>query len=598
MNNLRTRINSAPPFTWQAFVWMGLGLLVFSPRILVNSVGYQPETWRGVLLLTLLIVAGVTFTLNALFMRKRTIGETPWISWSLVIGLSIVFPIIFRFVSLEIFALHQLQPGFIRFVTSSVLWLLGTLVFAVIVNETKEFKNELGRLRTQFSRAQRLEREEQSTLESLRNKMVFEIKKTLKKSFKTMMRNSSSTEYSAQLQVLLEDVVRPLSQKIASSPPDYSSENNLSDLGTSKLRVKIRDVAYRLSETNPFEYKVTPLIVAVSTLSVKTWVVPLLVAFQSLLANILFLFVTLAISHKVFARYAPRLNKQIALIGVVTTFLIISLLDTLVSRLVMRVEPSPGNLLITFIELGVMVLLALFRAVPLERKRLLRELDDLLVSINWMNSRRGQLIWLEQQRLARLVHGDIQAQILSTSLELSQGNHDAVEIGVLINQLQMQCDVALSSPTRTASLSEFLSSLTHLWAASVEIRSEISPESLALIGADPMAQDAVVEIIREALTNAVKHSKARKVSVVAQVSPLDTASSHELFSLVRVEVLSDVNAATRGRSSLSRRKQLNNVGHGTSIYEQLCAEWSLEVTTEMSQLVVWVPIATRDHTAH
>lgn len=590
MRSLIHRINASQPFTWQAFVWMGLGLLVFSPRFLVNSVGYQPETWRGVVIFTLGIMAVLTFSLNKLFVRKRKIGEVPWLSWSLIIGLSICFPVTFRLVGIEIFGLRDLQPGFIRFVTSTVLWTLGTLVFAVIVNETREFRDEFGRLRAELKQAQVLEKEEQGTLVSLRKKIVDEVTLTLTQSFESMMKNSAGKEIAAELQHLIDDVVRPLSSKIALSHPDYVGENRSRDHEQSRLRIRFRDVAYRLTETNPFEYKVTPVIVAFSTLSVKTWVVPFATAFLSVIANIAFLIPVLFVAHAIYSRYSARLNKHLVFIAIPTIFVIISLLDTLVSRLVMGVEPSPGNFLMTFIEIGVFVFLALFRAVPLERKRIIQELDEILTSINWMNARRSQLIWVEQQRLARLVHGDIQARILATSLEVSLNVQDAPATEVLISELRQHCLAALAMPAREILLEDFLSALKVMWAASINLQVDVSSQDLACIYSDPVTQEAVIEIIREALNNAVKHSQAHEVTLAAQVIPLRATNSHSAFSLVRVEVRSDRNYSVELDRSSSPYGQAKKTGQGSSVYEQLSSEWSLDVTSEASRLIAWVPI--------
>lgn len=594
MKSLVHRVNASRPFTWQAFAWMGLGLFVFSPGILVNSVGYQSELWRAVLLLTLAIVSVSALLLNKLFLRGRVIGEAPWLSWFSIVGLAIFFPIVFRLVSLEIFELQALQPGFFRFITSASLWTLGTLVFAVIVNETREFKAELGRLRAELTEAQRLEREEQITLDRLRKKIVLEVTQTLEQAFESMRANSSGTQIADQLQLLIEDVVRPLSAKITKTDRDFSGGTDPTPLGQAKLRISLREVAFRLTETNPFEYKATPIIVAVSTLSIKTWVVPLPSALLSGLANIVFLSLVLFLSHSCFARYSARFNKQIVLFAIVTIFLVISLLDTLLSRLVMDIPPSSGNLLITFAEFGVLMFLTLFRAVPLERKRLLSELDATLSAINWMNSRRGQLIWFEQQRLARLVHGDIQARILATSLDLSSNKKNSHAIQARIKELQEHCEAALSAPAMETSLLDFLNSLKLMWAVSVDITSDISAQALALIDADSVAQDAVIEVIREALNNAVKHSQARRVFVSAKVMAFAQTDAQHSFSVVQVEVVSDVNVSDTTPDEFSSKTSLIGAGQGTFVYNQLSTDWKLLVTAEASSLVVSVPIGNVD----
>lgn len=581
MNNLFTRINAAKPFTWQAFAGMGLGLLAFSPNILINNHGHQPEIWRALLLLSLAILALITFTLNSLLLGNRTVGEKPLVAWSLLAGLSVLFPIIIRIVANEIFHLSDFQPGFIRYFTTGIVWLLGTLMFAVVINETNDFRKELGKLRTQLATALRLKKEEQTTLEELRLDIIANVKTTLKKAFEKLVPQNSSRDASRQLQELLDDVVRPLASNLSHRDIEFSDDQ---ESNVKKFRVSLKEVANRLTDTNPFEYKWTPFLVALPTLSMKTWVVPFPIALLSFFGSVVFLFAALYLFHFVFNKYIFRSTKQFSLLILVVIFLAIGLLDTFVARIIVGLEPTSVGLLIAATEFGALMLLALLRAIPLERQRLLMELDAALSDVRWMNTRRGQLIWVEQQRFARLIHGEIQAKILATFLDLSLNMKNGQLSQDQISQLYDKCEAALILPDTRNSLTSFLRSLTEIWSASVAITTLIPERVKVQIEADPVAQEAVIEIIREALNNAVKYSHSTAITISIEIQQPASHENSSPFSLLQIEVIGDAKSELTPVIS-----QSGNTGQGTALFNQLSKKWELLLTSESSRLLAHVP---------
>ncbi|MDH6536880.1 hypothetical protein [Aurantimicrobium minutum] len=586
MKALFNRINAAKPFTWQAFVGMGLGLLAFSPSILVKSQGYPPEIWRALLFVSLVILALITATLKSLLMNNRTVGEKPLVAWSLLIGLSILFPVIIRIVADEIFHLGNFQPGFFRYFTTGMIWLLGTLIFAVVVNETRDFRKELGNLRSQLATAHGLQKVEQSTLEELRLELLSNVKTTLEKAFEKLVPKMSQSDASGQLHKLLDDVVRPLASTLSSRDVEFSDGQGAD---VKKLRVSVKEVANRLTDTNPFEYKWAPVLVALPTLSMKTWVVPFPIALLSFFCSVAFLFVALYVSHYFFSRYLNKSTRRLSLLIMVTTFFAIGLLDTLIAGIIVGLDPSSVGLLIAITEFGALMLLALLRAIPRERQRLLKELDAALSHVEWMNTRRGQLIWVEQQRFARLVHGDIQANILATILDLSLKVKNGQLSQDQITQLQVKCEAALDHPEKRISLTAFLHSLAKLWSASVVISTDISKKVKAQIEADPVAQEAVIEIIREALNNAVKYSHSTSITISIEIQNPTAKENSFPFSLLHIQVVSDVKSASTALSDFGGKP-----GQGTALFDQLSKKWKLHLDGDSSRLVAYVPIG--DHT--
>lgn len=585
MNTSWQRISAARPITWQFFAWMSLGMLVLAPSILVANSGGDPATWRGVFAVTLLFQGLLTLLLSMLVLRGRRIMDAPILSWSVMLVLSVSFPSLFLIVTRVIFAIDSFQPGILRFFTAVLLWLLGTLLFAVTTNETREFRSALGYLQAKLGQAQKMETEEQSHLAKLRRQVVEEIKSSLKRGFKKIAANASANMASTQLHSLIDEVVRPLATNLGERPA--SAEGDVDGaLSQPESRVKVSALLTRLGESNPFDYKVMPVAIAFSTLFMKTWVaswqVAVIASFLSVPVSTIILFLL----HKSFSRIRQHLGQTATVSFVFGALLCVALADAAFSRLVMGLEPSPIILALAFTEFGVLVLLAMLRVVPLERARLLAQIENAITQVNAMNARLGQLIRLEQKRLARLVHGDIQARMMATLLELGHRANDGEQVRTQIKELRESCESALLRPAQEGSLTSFLEHLRDIWAASIQFDVEISEEVVAFIESDPVAKDAVSEIVREAITNAAKHGRAKHVGIRATMSDSVTETYPSVPGMIQLAIANDGELLPGSRAERSFLAS----GQGTDTFEQLSAEWSLQGQDGQTTLTALVPV--------
>lgn len=599
MNRLWDRLGASRPFTWQSVVWMGLGLLVLSPGILVETSGHDLWTWRGVLLVALLSQALLTFLVSTFVTKRRRIVDAPVLTWVAVIGLSIAFPVFFRLSIVYVFHLPPTSAGFVRFFTASTIWLLGTLVFAVAVSDTRAFRRELGRLNAQLEEERRLEASEKDSLKRVRQKIIDGVRRELRTAFANMSHDSNPRNVGTQLDALIDDVVRPLSQQL-SSPGMNSLDGEQSKPFNGVDRIRTREVLARLTQQNPFEFVFTPFVVSFSTLTVKTWSMPVQTALWSSVLGTAIIGLLLFAAHSLFNAMRRSRHTRLPIAAIFFVFFLIAFTNTVTVRVLLGITPSASRLLLIFFELGVLLLIAVIRAVPSERKRVLQELEESVASIQWMNSRLAQMNWVEHQKFARLVHGDIQARILATSLQgRIDAQHDALSTAQLV-ELQSQCEAALTAPLQSGSFASFIDSLTLIWQASVTISHDLSDEMVTAIDGDPIARDAVVETVREALNNAVKHAGATEVTVSVLLESPDATERGPAHTSLVLTVRS--NAA--GESGLGRLSSLgmarpgqSRPGQGMAMFDQLSSEWSLELAEGSTILTARIPTG-QDTVAH
>ena len=132
-----------------------------------------------------------------------------------------------------------------------------------------------------------------------------------------------------------------------------------------------------------------------------------------------------------------------------------------------------------------------------------------------VNSRLRQQLWLGQKALAMELHGSVQATLQALALRLSRMQEiNLVEIGQVLEQVRK----ALSRIENQEYLAgqEFkslLEELRELWEGTAEVTWSISPDAQATLDGDPGLARCAFEVIRESVTNAVKHGSASALAI-------------------------------------------------------------------------------------
>lgn len=127
-----------------------------------------------------------------------------------------------------------------------------------------------------------------------------------------------------------------------------------------------------------------------------------------------------------------------------------------------------------------------------------------------------QLAEDERRRLARVMHGEVQAELTAAAARLKAieaADQDAVE--EVIDDLMRRLDrVDLSgSAGRTQSLAE----LWDTWSLAIPLDVHVSPNALEVLAGQSRVEQRLVAIASEAITNAVRHGGGSRVAVSVRV---------------------------------------------------------------------------------
>ena len=151
----------------------------------------------------------------------------------------------------------------------------------------------------------------------------------------------------------------------------------------------------------------------------------------------------------------------------------------------------------------------------------------------------------------------MQAALFASAMKLSQEQKPTPELVAEVEQDIAAALEKLNNPSNLEgeNVSEVLNQIVEIWSDAAQISIEI-PESLeAAITKQPLTSEALIEISREFITNAIKHGKANNVSL--KVSRLDGAR-------IAIEVIDDGQGLPPGAKP----------GFGSKLLTELSLSWN------------------------
>lgn len=179
-----------------------------------------------------------------------------------------------------------------------------------------------------------------------------------------------------------------------------------------------------------------------------------------------------------------------------------------------------------------------------------RELEGLIARLR-------RETWLLHRSVSLAVHGPLQSALVSTAMRLS--SPDRTEASVADARRRLDTALAAIEQDRrdVPAIHEALTDLRGLWHAMVTIESSIDPAAAERLAGDAGLRQCVIEICREATSNAIRHGQATVISI-------DVSTSEDAV-LIRV---------------LDNGSGLDDVlatGLGMGMLDDTCLRWSLRL---------------------
>jgi signal transduction histidine kinase len=203
-----------------------------------------------------------------------------------------------------------------------------------------------------------------------------------------------------------------------------------------------------------------------------------------------------------------------------------------------------------------MLVFLLLGIVQMQRNQVTEELEQAVEDLRLLNSQLRQQVWLSQKTLATELHGSVQAALNASALRLAQLENptpkdlDRVRIDIDNAMQRLGDDDYLDGQ----SVEELLEQICDLWEGSCEVDYRISEEASSALADDSAAAYCTLEVIREAVNNAIKHGQAKTIQIEATLAP----------GLIELVVIND-----------GADTQLRTPGVGSALYQELALDHKL-----------------------
>jgi signal transduction histidine kinase len=194
----------------------------------------------------------------------------------------------------------------------------------------------------------------------------------------------------------------------------------------------------------------------------------------------------------------------------------------------------------------------------LQRKATTENLVAVNQQLEILNASLRQELWLNRRRTASVLHGPVQAALFASAMKLSQEQKPTPELVAEVEQDIAAALEKLNNPSNLEGqdITDLLNQIIEIWSDAADISISIPEDLEAAITKQPLASEALIEIAREFITNAIKHGKASSVSL--KVSRIDGAR-------IAIEVIDDGQGVPSGAKP----------GFGSKILSELSLVWRL-----------------------
>ena len=358
----------------------------------------------------------------------------------------------------------------------------------------------------------------------------------------------SSTEAIDSLRSTVDEVVRPLSLEVAEANDELEAESG---------KAVLREKAAMPSRIMLGEF-IVPLW---ATLILSIGLVPAAFLLEQPLGSLTILvtaFLSMFIGLGLFQTLTNKvaIHPYLAAI-VVPSFSAVSLVPMYLAVDLFQWNASVEQvhaLLLFGASVGGTTFAAQFT--QLQRATTTEKLMAVNLQLEILNASLRQELWLNRRRTASVLHGPVQAALFASAMKLSQEQKPTPELVAGVERDIAAALEKLNNPSNLEGedITDLLNQIVEIWSDAAEISIEIPAALEAAITKQPLASEALIEIAREFITNAIKHGKASKVFL--KVSRLDGTR-------IAIEVIDDGQGLPPGAKP----------GFGSKLLSELSLVW-------------------------
>jgi hypothetical protein len=201
------------------------------------------------------------------------------------------------------------------------------------------------------------------------------------------------------------------------------------------------------------------------------------------------------------------------------------------------------------------------------------QITDDLLAIAKENSLFAQRLWVFRKRWLLVLHGSVQSSLTAALTRLQKAEQVDGVVLELVKQDLRRAEAAVDANLNDEiDLPSGLSEVQEVWRGICEISIEISERAKRALARSHDSSFCVNEIVKEAVSNAVRHGDATSASV-----SIDRVTD----DLLNVTVINNGSAP---------RVKEQQQGIGSDMLDEICLSWSLDVVKKKVRLVAELPV--------
>ena len=412
---------------------------------------------------------------------------------------------------------HQSGEELFRLLGGPIFTFVTLTVAAVLASNYQRHRESLSALADERYRLQIRSAGIRAKVEIQREELLGKIRSLLNPAIakiQASLSGQSSVEVIGSLRSTVDDVVRPLSIEVAESSDELEAES-----GTAVLKEKAP-----IPKVIMLGEFLVPLwaaligsigIVAVAFLVEEPLTSVLIIAatFSSMFIGI-GAFQMLTLKLPVHPAFAAIVIPPVYALSLSPMYFFSSWFDWAVST------EQIHALLLFGTVVGAITFAAQFA--QLQRKTTTEKLAGVNQQLEILNASLRQELWLNRRRTASVLHGPVQAALFASAMKLSQAPEPTPELVAEVDKDIQEALEKLNNPSNLAGeeISAVLEQIVEIWSDAAEITILLSEQLEWEISNQPLTSEALIEISREFINNAIKHGKAENISLrVFRVDP-------------------------------------------------------------------------------
>lgn len=397
----------------------------------------------------------------------------------------------------------------------------GSLGFIVIVNYTESSRSYRNVTRNLLSTQSRLSSQRKAAQKSFEANLI-QVKNTLQELVEPKLqqlstrlgsddlKSSDRKALANEVRSLLQDQVRPISSSFKKSTKAMANPN----FGKSVSRLSL----FRLPDVVQPYLALRPLLIGLSMVSILPFG---LYVFEDdswttiglLIAGLVYLAVLLV------RLLLSRASPMPLWLGILSLLVLEALLIILIAEsLLLAGYPErslPGVVTIVGVVLFGAVAFTSITAVQDQNR------DAFIAQLEKNNNRierdlaiLNQRLWVERRQWALKIHGTVQASLTAALARLSQpGGLDKKDVSLVRAHISQARKGLSQKSSSSFDLVEALKATKKTWRGILEIKTAFTSPAAKLLISDRWASVCANEIIKESVSNSMKHGKAQKVNI-------------------------------------------------------------------------------------